>query len=179
MKTTPILLLSAVCLSLSNCKDKPADSSSNNPQAAAIALDPFFVAKPPASPGQIHTIRTTAKPGDTVALTGLVMGRDQPFVDGRAAFVLGDRTVLTPCNEKPGDSCETPWDTCCNTPEEKQQATATIQLLGPDGRVLKQGLKGAHGLTELSAVTLTGTVDKASTPEALIINATQLHVAAR
>lgn len=179
MKTTPILYLSAVCLCLSNCKDKPADASNNTTKPAAIALDAFFAAKPPASAGEIHAIRATAKPGDTVALTGLVMGRDQPFVDGRAAFVLGDRSILTPCNEKPGDNCETPWDTCCNTPEEKQRATATIQLLGPDGRVLKQGLKGTHGLTELSAVTLTGTVDKASTPEALIINATQLHVATR
>jgi hypothetical protein len=44
--------------------------------------------------------------------------------------------------------------------------------------VLKQDLKGVHGLTELSVVTLTGTVAKSSTPEALIINASQLHVAA-
>lgn len=175
MKTTNCLILAAVCAALTNCKEKPAGSAARS--AVGIALDAYFTATPPPSPSPISVARSSAKPGDQITLTGLVMGRDQPFVDGRAAFILGDKTVLTPCNEKPGDNCETPWDACCDTNEDKQRATATIQLLGTDDRVLKTGLKGLGGLKELSVVTLTGTVDKASTPEALIINATQIHVA--
>lgn len=175
MKAATILLLPAVCLTLGSCGKKPvtAQAPAESPQTS---LATYFTDTAPPSPAQISVIRTTAKPGDAVIVTGLVMGRDHPFVDGRAALVLGDRTVLTPCNAKPGDGCATPWDTCCDTKEDKQRATATIQLVGKDGRVLKTGLKGAGGLKELSAVTLTGTVDKASTPEALIINASQMHV---
>ena len=179
MKTTTLLLLPAVCLCLANCENKPAATTAAATQASTTDLDSFFVANAPASPGEIHIVRNTAKPGDAVTLTGLIMGRDTPFVEGRAAFILGDRSVITPCNAVPGDNCETPWDACCDTPEAKQRATATVQLVGPDGRVLKQGLKGVKGLTELSTVTLTGTVDKASTPQAFIINATQLHVASQ
>ncbi len=176
MKNKSLLALSVLCLGLTHCTKQTVTSV---PTVTAVALDPFFTAQAPPSPSQIHLLRASAKPGDSVTLTGLVMGRDRLFVEGAAAFILGDRTLLSPCDEKPGDGCKTPWDACCNSQEEHQLGTATIQLTGPDGRVLKQGLKGVHGLTELSVVTLTGTVDKASTPEAFIVNATQLHVTTR
>lgn len=177
MKPSATLIIAIFALAFPACEKKTTAQA--NPAPAAVSLDPFFVSAPPASPAAIHSIRATAKPGDTVTVSGLVMGRETPFVDGRAAFVLGDRSVLTPCDENPGDECATPWDTCCDTPEDKQRATATIQLLDKNGRVIKQSLKGTHGLTELSTVTLTGIVDKASTSEALIINASQLHVTPR
>ena len=178
MKATTLIILSALCLALPNCTKQTANTT-GTPTVNAALLEPFFTTQAPPSPGQIHLLRTTAKPGDTVTLTGLIMGRERLFVEGAAAFILGDRSLLNPCDENPGDECKTPWDTCCNSPEEHQLGTATIQLTGPDGRVLKQGLKGVHGLTELSVVTLTGTVDKSSTPEAFIVNATQLHVSTR
>ena len=102
--------------------------------------------------------------------------REHPFVEDRAAFVLGDPAKLTPCNKMRDDHCKTPWDACCDTPEAKKEGTATIQIIGTDNRVVKQSLKGEHGLKELSTVTLTGTVDKTSTPEALIINVSSMHV---
>jgi hypothetical protein len=177
MKSPAILILPVLALCYTACEKKPTTQAAPTP--AAGSLDPFFTTTPPSSPAAIHTVRANAKPGDTITVTGLVMGREAPFVEGRAAFVIGDRSVLTPCNETPGDQCATPWDVCCDSTEDKQRATATIQLLDKSGRVIKQGLKGSHGLTELSTVTLTGAIDKASTPEVLIINATQLHVTPR
>jgi hypothetical protein len=173
MKSTVLIPLTSLFL-FSACQ-KSAESTITTSEAAAVSLEAWFTDTPPADPAAIHVLRTTAKPGDTVTISGLVMGRMQPFVDGRAAFILGDPAKLTPCNRKPGDECETPWDVCCDT-EAISEATATIQLMGEDGRVLRQSIKGSHGLAELSEVTLTGTVDKASTAEALIINATLMHV---
>lgn len=159
---------------LTSCEKKAETQATATP---AIPLDPYFTNTAPADPQPISTIRTTAKPGEQVTISGLVMGREKPFVDGRAAFVLGDPSKITPCNKMPGeDHCKTPWDACCDAPEAKREGTATIQILGADQRVLKQSLKGEHGLKELSTVTLTGTVDKSSTAEALVINATSLHV---
>ena len=148
-------------------------------ETPAATFDAWFTDTAPENPQTIHLLRSTAKPGDEVTVSGLVMGRRQPFVEGRAAFVLGDPGKLTPCNRVPGDPCKTPWDVCCDDDELILESTATIQLLGEKGRVLPHSIKGAHGLTELSLVTLTGTVDKASADGALIINATRLHVAAQ
>lgn len=171
--TNLVTCLFPAFLFLSSCEEKkvvemvPAETQS---------VAPFFTASRPADPQAISAIRTVAKPGDEVTIFGLVMGREKPFVEGRAAFVLGDPSKLTPCNKMPDDHCETPWDACCDSPEAKREGTATIQLIGLDQRVIKRSLKGEHGLKELSNVTLTGTVDKTSTPDALIINATALHV---
>jgi hypothetical protein len=167
-------VLAASALFMSSCGKKAETQAETTP---AISLDSYFTSSAPADAQPISAVRTSAKPGDSVTLTGLVMGREKPFVEGRAAFILGDPTKITPCNKMPDDHCDTPWDACCDTPEAKREGTATVQLLGDDQRVLKRSIKGEHGLKELSAVTLTGTVDKASTPEALIINATALHVA--
>ena len=161
-------------LFLTGCDQKAETEATATP---AIPLDPYFTPTAPPNPQAISLVRSTAKPGDQVTISGVVMGREEPFVDGRAAFVLGDPAKITPCNKMPGeDHCKTPWDACCDTPEAKREGTATIQILGTDQRVLKQSIKGAHGLKELSTVTLTGTVDKASTAEAFVINATALHV---
>lgn len=142
----------------------------------SLSLDAWFTADPPADAEAIHVARDTAEPGAEITLKGLVMGRMKPFVDGRAAFVLGDDEILTPCNQKPDDECETPWDVCCDTSDAKRKGTATIQIVGDDGRVLAEPLRGAHGLAELSEVTVQGRVAEGSTADALIVNATAIHV---
>ena len=99
------------------------------------------------------------------------MGNEKPFVDGRSAFILGDPEVLTPCNEDPADKCKTPWDACCDSPEDKKRGIATIQIVGADGRVLKEPVEGVGGLENLATVTVTGKVADGSSADALIINA--------
>lgn len=152
------------------------DAPTLSTEAASSVFDPFFAAIPPEGAVEIHEARTSAEPGAEITLRGRVMGRVRPFVDGRAAFVLGDTTLLTPCNEKPDDPCETPWDVCCDSAEAKRKGTATIQLLGEDGRVISQPLRGVNGLVELSTLTVHGTVADGSSEDALIVNATALHL---
>src|SRR5690606_22671624 len=130
--------------------------------------------EPKGEAAAIHTARTSAKPGDEITISGKIMGSDSPFVSGRAAFILGDPELLTPCNEMPGDTCETPWDTCCDSPEKKKQGIATVQSAGADGRVLKENLEGTGGLAKLASVTVTGKVAEGSTADALVVNATAI-----
>ena len=70
-------------------------------------------------------------------------------------LVLGDPTKLTPCNRKPGGAYETPWDTCCDMSDVVAQSIATIQIIDEDGRPLKTGLKGLHGIKEHRMVMVT------------------------
>jgi hypothetical protein len=178
MKSLPLISLTSLFL-FAACGDRTKSTAGLTPPEAAASdsVDAFFVDAAPADPQPIHLVRTTAKPGEEVTVSGRIMGRMNLFVEGRSAFILGDPAKLTPCNEIPGDECGTPWDTCCDSKEAKLEGTATIQITGADGRVLKQSLKGVHGLTELSTVTVTGTLDPASTPEAMIVNALKIHVA--
>lgn len=176
-----IIILAAAAALFSSCKGKEAAHTGTTPAQAAPApsaeLSKVLANAPSGEAKAIHVVRTSAKPGDEITISGKIMGSDSPFVSGRAAFVLGDPELLTPCNEMPGDECETPWDVCCETAEEKKAGTATIQVVGADGRVLKENLEGAGGLAKLSKVTVTGKVAEGSTADALVVNATAIKTA--
>jgi hypothetical protein len=176
MKTKYLPAILFAAFAAISCEKKELAVNAD-PGMPANAFDSFFTDQPIAEPKAIHVARTTAKPGDEIVINGLVMGREKVFVDGRASFLLGDREKLTPCNAVPGDECETPWDACCDSKEAKLEGIASIQIVDAEGRVLSGGLKGVHGLKELSAVTVSGTVDKSSTPENFVINAKSISVA--
>lgn len=177
----PIHLLSVSVLLLAACKESPqAGSPPNNEASSAekLVLESVLNTTPKGDPKAIKEVKTTAKPGDEVTLTGRIMGNSKPFVDGRAAFILADPSMITACSDKPGDECETPWDACCNTKEEKKKAIATIQIVNSDGRVLKQAIEGTGGIAKLATLTVSGKVAEGSGGDVLIINATAILPAA-
>ncbi|QTN33182.1 hypothetical protein HZ994_12945 [Akkermansiaceae bacterium] len=177
MKTTITLSAILAALAFSACKESATTATSEQAIAPDPVLERFFTDEPIADARQITAVRATVKPGDGITLTGLVMGRTKVFVDGRASFVLGDRTTLTPCSDMgEDDHCPTPWDACCDSKEDLLNGIASIQIVGEDGRVLSGNIKGTKGLKELSKVTVTGTVAEQSTADSLIVNATKIHV---
>jgi hypothetical protein len=177
MKTKTTCLLIASTFLLVSCGKKTtrstAGASAGEPSPALAAV---LAASPTGEAASIAAIRSTAKPGDEITISGRIMGTMKPFVDGRAAFILGDPDVLTPCNEVPGDECETPWDACCDSPEDKKRATATIQIVDAGGRVLKEPIEGVGGLKNLSKVTVSGKVAEGSSADLLIVNASAIGV---
>ena len=176
MKNTLILTTALALFSLNSCKDSETGSSAavENPAAAEMAA--YFTDQELEGAQNIHLARTTAQPGEEITLKGELMGRGNVFVEGRAAFVLGDPTKLTTCDKMSGDNCTTPWDACCDSPELKRVGIASVQILGADGRVLASGIKGVNGMQELASVIVKGTVAENSTAENFIINAQQIHV---
>lgn len=151
-----------------------------NTQTADVEVPAIFVTDPiPGTPVAITEARAQLKAGDEVVLTGLIMGVKHPFVEGRGVFVLGDEATLTPCDLIHADGCKTPWDVCCDPAEVRMTGTATVQVLGEDGKPIRTGLKGIEGLSELSRVTVQGVVAANSSPEAFIVNATALHIGVR
>lgn len=173
-----IHLLSATTLLLAACKE--SQPTTNTSSKAASSEDQSLItlvlgASPKGDPQSIKDVKAAAKPGDQVTLTGRIMGDTKPFVKGRAAFLLADPSLISACNDNPGDGCKTPWDSCCNTPEEKAKAIATIQIVNPEGRVLKHGLEGTGGLTKLAKVSVSGEVAAGSGGDVLIINATAIQ----
>jgi hypothetical protein len=172
MKSTYLILATAALLA--SCDKKETSVTAPGPSAALSAV---LAAAPTGEPKPIHLVRSTAKPGDEITVSGKIMGNEEPFVEGRSAFILGDPEVLTPCNEDPADKCTTPWDVCCDSPEDKKRGIATIQVLGADGRVLKEPVEGVGGLVNLATVTVTGKVADGSSAHLLIINAQAIRSA--
>ena len=173
MKTTCLLIVSIALLA--SCKETSPKNTKTTAKEPSAALSAVLAAAPAGEPKAIAAVRASAKPGDEITLSGRIMGNAKPFVDGRAVFILGDPAVLTACNETPGDDCETPWDACCDSPEDKKRGIATIQIVDAAGRVLKEPVEGVGGLEKLASVTVTGKVAEGSSPDLLMVNATAIR----
>ena len=153
----------------------PAPAPVDPAQATALAAV-VGQSVPEAEQMAIPAIKPTAEVGQSITLEGKVMGTAEPFVNNRAVMIIGDEKTITSCDLIPEDECETPWDVCCDDPDTIQAGTATIQVVGEDGKPLQTGLKGVSGLTELSRVRVSGIVAEGSTPELLIVNAGAIEV---
>ena len=143
--------------------------------AAELPAD-LVVAEAPVGALSVVDARAQAKPGEPISVRGYVGGRAKPFVDGRAMFVLADPAKAQPCDAVPGDSCPTPWDACCASREDIKAGTATVQVVGADGKVMAASLAGVGGIKPGSRVVVSGTVARASSDQVLIIDAAKLYV---
>lgn len=174
MTPKSLLILATTGFLLSACGEK---ETTNTSETTNSSLDTFIVEKAHPDVKQISTVFADPEPGREVVIGGEVMGRMQPFVEGRAMVVLGDPTKVTPCNRRPGDTCETPWDLCCDSPEAIRSAIATVQFVDGEGKIIKSGLKGFNGIEELTYLTVAGTIADGSNAENLLINAREMFVA--
>lgn len=138
---------------------------------ASLALDAA-----PEGAISIVALKEQHTPGDEVTFSARVIGRTEVFVPGRAIMIVGDPTILTPCNENPDDSSETPWDACAASPEERRLGTLTVQVVDEAGTVLPTDLRGFQGITELSHLTITGILATGGDDAPWIVNATGIHV---
>ena len=154
------------------CKQDSAAPESDAPPLA----ESYFAKSPPPSAKTVEEARKTAKAGDTVTLRGVVGGSLEPFVEGRAMFTLVG-PGLKPCGVgSPMPDCKTPWDYCCDLPEDIAAHSATIQVVDEKGSPLKAKIKGEHNIKELSDLIVVGRVRQAGA-KTLLIDAEKLYVA--
>lgn len=163
---------------LTSCGGEKESAPSPEASAPTESALPASLALDAAPEGAISIVALKEQhtPGDEVTFSARVMGRTEVFVPGRAIMIVGDPTILTPCNEKPDDPCETPWDVCCDPPESRRLGTLTVQVVDEAGTVLPTDLRGFQGITELSHLTITGTLATGGDDAPWIVNATGIHV---
>ena len=120
-------------------------------------------------------MRAGAQEGQEVVVRGVVAGSAEPLAENRAILTLLDETVKT-CDRNPSDSCQTPWDACCEPQETISANAATVQVVDAEGRPLKAGLKGLGNIAPLSRVVIVGTFHPSADGQSAVINATGIHV---
>jgi hypothetical protein len=172
------VLLAATGCERSATSDAPAQPSKATTANAAAATDgalpaAVWLATEPADAKPVAEVKKTATAGQNVVVFGRIGGGKEPFVTGRAMFMLADRSMPS-CVEKHGPGCATPWDYCCEPKETVLASTTTVQIVGPDGKPLKQGLSGEHGLKPLTDVVIAGEVSSAG--ENVVIDATGIFI---
>ncbi len=146
-----------------------AQGGSSTTQPAILPATLFLAAEPEGVQG-VHDAKGAAKQGDRVVVRGRIGGGDEPFIAERAVFTIVDPGVKS-CKDMGEDHCATPWDYCCETPESLVANSATIQVVGADGKPLKTGLRGVRGLDPLAEVSIVGTVAQRDEEGTFVVNA--------
>jgi len=174
-KTIPTLLL-CLALGLGACGDAADPPSASTSEAPAGDLpDGLFVDAAPQGARNVSEVKASAKEGDVVVVRGRV-GGPAPFVPGRAVLTLADTENLVACCDRPEDTCPQPWDYCCESKDDISANSATIQVVGADGRPLKADLNGAGGIEPLAFVVVEGSVGPRPDGNVLVIDARHIHV---
>ena len=114
----------------------------------------FLLAAEPAAAGDVIKVRKDAADGEDVVIVGRIGGSLDPWIDGRAAFSIVDRS-LKACSDIPGDQCPKPWDYCCET-SKLPQATALVKLVDENDELVKADAKSLLRVKELSTVVVQG-----------------------
>jgi hypothetical protein len=137
---------------LAGCGTAAPTADNSKPAAAP---DPRFVlAEEPADAKPVIDVRQDAKDGDNVTITGRIGGDVDPWVEGRATFVIVDPS-LTPCSEREGDTCKTPWDYCCDL-DRLADSKATIKVVDDQGQTVATDARKLLGVKELQTVIVRG-----------------------
>lgn len=123
----------------------------------------------PANAMEITAAMKAAKVGETITVRGNVAMSKDAFVENRSMFTLVDETTRKGCCP-PSDKLP---DTACDIPAEGR---ATVQIVGTNGKPLRAGLNGEHGLKPGAEVFVTGKVETANGTDALVLTVVSMHV---
>ncbi len=123
----------------------------------------------PANAVEITSAMKSAKVGETITVRGNVAMSKDAFVENRSMFTLVDESTRKGCCP-PSDTLP---DTACDIPAE---ARATVQIIGANGKPLRAGLNGEHGLKPGAEVFVTGKVETANGTDALVLTVVSMHV---
>ncbi len=127
----------------------------------------------PKTPMSVVDARAKAKDKDDVTVVGRIGGRKNPWVKGAAVFSIVD-TSLKACNARPGDTCPTPWDFCCEANLPKQTLLVMI-VDDKSGQTLKEDARESLKLHELQTVVVQGKARRDKNGN-VIIAASKLYV---
>jgi len=140
---------------------------------AAVLPEGLFLSAAPRGVESIATLKQTAEEGDEVVTRAVVGGRIEPIVDGRASATIVDAGLENTCLVEE-DHCPTPWDYCCQPPQNVTGHLATLQVVDANGRVLAADL--SQRIEPLSTLVVRGVVGPRPDPQVLTINANGIYV---
>ena len=103
--------------------------------------------------------RETANDGEPIVVVGRIGGSANPWIEGRAAFMLLDASMLLVANgtesAAEGEVC---LDDCCAA--ERAECTTLVKLVDADGKVLAADARQLFGVAADDMVVVRGKANK-------------------
>ena len=109
-----LLVIFTLALAVPGCEKSPTDpqpASSGEGSRVSAEAAKFLLDAEPAGAVDVIKVRETAKDGDDVVIVGRIGGREDPWINNRAAFLIVDPSLKS-CHDTGCLDCEKPWDYC-------------------------------------------------------------------
>ncbi len=171
-----VLLLGLAMAGCDQGASSPPDIEQHPSKNTSAAIPTgIWLTEPPTGVTPIADLKQTATEGDEVVVHVVVGGRKKPIVDHRAVVAVVDAGVSNQCM-LPGDSCDTPWDYCCESPEQLKPHLATIQIVDTENHPLAIDLPRVSEVKPLTVMIVKGKIGPRPDPDTLVINADRIFV---
>lgn len=102
--------------------------------------------------------RKSANDGEPIVVVGRIGGSTNPWIEGRAAFMLLDASMLLVANGTENTEGEVCLDDCCAS--ELAESTTLVKVVDTDGKVLAADARQLLGVAANDMVVVRGKANK-------------------
>lgn len=157
--TLSIALALMVSIATTGCGGSSAADVSSQPLTPAL-LDGSKYVLPDEPDGAIGVIaaRESATDGEPIVIVGRIGGATNPWIEGRAAFMLLDASMVLVADGTESTEGEICMDECCAT--ERAESTTLVKVVDDNGRVLAADARQLWGLAADDMVVVRGKAKK-------------------
>lgn len=151
--------LSLAILGLTGCSTSPSDESEATlATAASVDGSRYLLEEEPDGAVGVIEARESAQDGDSVVIVGRIGGAENPWVEGRAAFMLLDASKLMVAAGEDSNDEELCLEDCCAS--ERAGCTTLVKVVDADGKLVAADSRQLLGLTSDDMVVVRGKARK-------------------
>ena len=118
----------------------------------------YVLAEEPDDAIGVIAARESAKNGEHVVIVGRIGGATNPWIEGRAAFMLMDASMTLVANGTDSGSNQICMDECCA--QERTACTTLVKVVDQDGRILPADTRRLFGVAANDMVVVRGIASK-------------------
>ena len=157
--TTASMLLLAATVALTGCgSSAPADQAANVIPTAVVDGSKFILADEPEDAVGVIEARESAKNGAPIVVVGRIGGAANPWIEGRAAFMILDASMALVAEGSDSGDDELCTGDCCAA--ERANCTTLVKVVDAEGKLIAADSRQLLGLTENDTVVVRGKVNR-------------------
>jgi hypothetical protein len=161
-KTLALLLLATVALA--GCSKRQTEQ---NAEADFSAVGAKYLAESEPADAKPVAEAIGAENDAEVTVVGRIGGAENPWFDDLAAFTIVDPS-LKACSDIPGDTCEKPWDYCCERAKLPTHSVA-VKFTDEKGSVVPADARKLFKVEPLQTVVVHGKLKKDASGQTAVI----------
>jgi hypothetical protein len=152
------LFVSLYSIALTGCGRGASAEADLRSAAKEIDATKYILAEEPDDAVGVIAARAAANNGDPIVVVGRIGGSTNPWVEGRAAFMLLDASVAVVANGTAPTENQICMDDCCAI--QRAASTTLVKVVDERGSVLAADARHLFGVAAEDMVVVRGKVSK-------------------